>query len=342
MRRLIAVVVLICAGAGAYALGPVAQPSAMADAARALIASVDADQRAKLVWAFDAEERFNWHFIPRERQGLPLKAMTDRQRAAAFALLRTGLSEQGFSKAETIRSLEDVLLAMGDRIVRDPELYFFTIFGDPGAASWAWRYEGHHLSQNWTIVSGRPAATSPAFFGANPALVLEGPQKGTRALPAEADLAWALLGSLTDAQRQDAVIAAAAPNDIITGNARTAAIAGNTGLAAKAMTPPQRAMLMRLIEEHAGAQTSSLASARLDRVTSGGTDEIRFAWMGSTAQGPGLGHYYRIQGPAFLIEYDNVQNRANHQHIVWRDFAGDFGADLLGRHHLVDAEHRRN
>jgi hypothetical protein len=341
MRRVIAVAVIITAGAGAYALGPAAQPSAMADAARALIASVDADQRAKLVWAFDAEERFNWHFIPRERQGLSLKAMTDRQRAAAFALLRTGLSEQGFSKAETIRSLEEVLRAMGDRIVRDPELYFFTIFGEPGAASWAWRYEGHHTSQNWTIVGGR-AATSPAFFGANPALVMDGPRKGTRALPAEGDLAWTLLGMLSEAQRQDAVVAATAPNEIITGNSRTAAIAANTGLAAKAMTAAQRAMLMRLIEEHAGAQAASLAAARLDRVKSGGLDEIRFAWMGSTTQGPGLGHYYRIQGPAFLIEYDNVQNRANHQHIVWRDFTGDFGADVLGRHHLLDPEHRRN
>lgn len=340
MRRLIAFLVLAAAGSGALALGRFDQPDAMAERARGLIASVDAAARARLVWAFDDEERFNWHFIPRERQGLSLKAMTDSQRDLAFALLRTGLSEQGYTKAEAIRSLENVLREMGDRIVRDPDLYFFTIFGEPGDARWAWRYEGHHLSQNWTIVSGRPVATSPAFFGANPAEVLEGPRKGTRALAAEADLGWALFGSLSDAQRREAVVGATAPNDIITGNSRTAAIADNSGLAASAMTADQRALLKRLVDEHAGAQAGSLKAARLARVEAGGLDQIRFAWMGATSPGPGLGHYYRIQGPTFLVEYDNVQNQANHQHIVWRDFTGDFGADLLGRHYAADSHGR--
>ncbi len=126
--------------------------AAMAAAANALIAAVgEGPARAKLVWAFDSEERFNWHFIPRARQGLPLKEMSEPQRAAAMALLKTGLSASGFTKAEAIRSLEDVLFAQSGSATRDRELYFFTVFGTPGKGPWGWRYEGHHLAQNWTI-----------------------------------------------------------------------------------------------------------------------------------------------------------------------------------------------
>jgi hypothetical protein len=212
-------------------------------------------------------------------------------------------------------------------------LYFFSIFGEPGSPAWGWRYEGHHISQNWTIVDGKAVATTPAFLGANPATVQDGPAKGTRALGEEEDLAWALLQSLTDAQRHQAVIAPLAPNDILTSNTRKASILENSGLAADTMTAVQQAALMRLIEEHASVQAPALAAGRLAKVRGDGFSSIRFAWMGSAVRGPGNGHYYRIQGKSFLIEYDNVQNRANHHHIVWRDFDGDFGLDLLAAHY---------
>jgi hypothetical protein len=339
MTRWRAAAAILAAGLAMAGARQMAPEPAMAQAAQALIGTLDEAQLAKLRWPFDSEERFNWHFIPRERQGLPLKEMTGRQRAAAFTLLRAGLSEKGYTKAEAIRSLETVLAAAGGSIVRDPELYFFTIFGDPQSGTWAWRYEGHHLSQNWTIVGGRAVATTPAFFGANPAEVTSGPRRGTRALAAESDLAWMLLASLSDGQRAQAVVGADAPRDIITGAARTAAIEENTGLAASALTSEQQGVLMSLIEEHAASQAPSLAAARMAGVRSGGLEGIRFAWMGATNRGPGSGHYYRVQGPAFLIEYDNTQNRANHQHIVWRDFAGDFGADVLAGHHAGDPYH---
>jgi len=316
----------------------VAQPDrpadAMRDAARALLAAVDDGQRSKLAWSFADDERVNWHFVPRARQGLPLKEMTDAQRKAAAALLTTGLSASGVRKVEAIRDLEDVLFAQSGRASRDRDLYYVTIFGEPGADRWGWRYEGHHLSQNWTIVSGRAVATTPAFFGANPAEVMDGPHRGLRALPAEADLAWQLLDSLTARQRTRAVTAAEAPRDIITGNARTAAIIDRTGLPAAAMTDAQRAVLMRLVEEHASSQAPALAAARLEKARAVPAGDLLFAWMGATTRAPGAGHYYRIQGTTFLIEYDNTQNRANHQHIVWRDFAGDFGDDLLAGHYV--------
>jgi hypothetical protein len=320
--------------------------TAMAAAAKALLASLDDAQRAKIRFAFADEERFNWHFIPRERQGLSLKAMTGAQRAAAFGLLKTGLSEKGYTKAETIRSLELILRALEKRDMRDPEMYFFTIFGEPGSGPWGWRYEGHHISQNWTIVGGKAVGTTPAFFGANPGRSVAAPSAATPApqstpvepLAAEQQKARDLLAALTAEQRTAAITSATAPADILTTNVRKAAIIDNTGLAASAMTRPQQTLLMALIEEYASAQSPALAAQRMERVRLDGMEKIRFAWLGSTE--PGLGHYYRVQGASFLIEYDNTQNNANHPHTVWRDFAGDFGVDLLAAHYAQDPHHR--
>lgn len=162
-----------------------------------------------------------------------------------------------------------------------------------------------------------------------------------RPLGDEEDLAWALLESLSDAQRREAVVAAQAPNDILTSNTRKASILENGGLAGSSMSDTQRAMLMKLIEEHASVQAPSLAQQRLAKVRGDGVGNIRFAWMGSTTRSPGNGHYYRVQGRSFLIEYDNVQNGANHHHTVWRDFDGDFGVDLLAEHYASDPHHAR-
>lgn len=344
VRRILLATLILTAG-GVFVMARQRRPdAAMAGAAKALLGMLTQEQAAKIRWSFDSEERFNWHFVPRERKGLSFKDMTEPQRKAAFDLLRTGLSAKGFTKVETIRSLEVILRAVEKSARRDPELYFFTIFGEPGADTWGWRYEGHHVAQNWTIVDGKALATTPAFFGANPAEVLEdiqgAPPKGTRPLGAEEDLARALLDSLTEAQRQEAITADKAPQDIVTGNSRKAAIQDNTGLVAATMTAKQQALLMSLIEEHASSQPPELAALRLGRVKSDGLGAIRFAWMGSTQKGLGNGHYYRIQGKSFLIEYDNVQNNANHHHIVWRDFEGDFGDDVLAAHHAHDPDHQ--
>jgi hypothetical protein len=332
--------VLLALGAGVHVAEQGRPEVAMATAAKAFMATLDDAQRAKVQFEFDSEERFNWHYIPRVRKGLPLAEMKPAQRDAAMALLKTGLSASGFTRAEAIRSLELVLRAMEKRDSRDPEQYFFSIFGAPGGKSWAWRYEGHHLSQNWTVVAGKSVATSPAFFGANPAVVMDGPSKGTRALPAEADLGWAMLEGLEGKSREMAIVAGAAPNEILTANSRKAAILENVGLSVRDMSSKERALLMRLIDAHASAQQTDLAAARLAAIKAAGIENVKFAWIGATRNEPGAAHYYRIQGPTFLIEYDNTQNNANHQHIVWRDFAGDFGTDVLAEHYATDSEHR--
>jgi hypothetical protein len=333
MRRIIVLTLLIGTGVAVIArTPPPAPPPAMTAAARALLDALTPEQKAVAQFPFEAEERFVWFYTPVPRKGLTLKAMTEPQRKLAMNLLRSGLSEKGYAKAETIRSLEDVLVEMGGNPTqRDRELYYFTIFGEPGPkATWGWRYEGHHLSQNWTVVNGTAMATTPQFFGANPAEVRQGAKTGLRALATEEDLGFALLGSLGVTQRQAAIIDPKSPNDILTTNTREAAIQQDRGVSYAQLTGVQQAALLKLIEEHAGAQTDPIARDRLARAKSA-LNTVKFAWMGGTEKGQG--HYYRVQGSSFLIEFDNTQNNANHIHQVWRDFKGDWGRDLLAEHY---------
>jgi hypothetical protein len=311
-----------------------ALPATMLDAAHSFLASLDPAQRSRVLFAFNSEERFRWFYTPVSRKGISLKELNASQQQAALALLRAGLSEKGYTKAEMIRKLEDVLreLEQNHGPTRDPELYFFTFFGEPTSnGAWGWRYEGHHCSQNWTILDGKSIASSPQFFGANPAEVRNGPMKGTRVLGAEEDLGRSLLQSLAPAQKTEAVLAATAPDDIVTSNQRKAAIQDNKGIAYGSLNKDQQGMLLALIEEYLGAQPAAEARRRFDKIRAAGLDQIKFAWMGGLKSGEG--HYYRVQGSNFLIEFDNTQNNANHIHCVWRDFNGDWGEDLLAAHY---------
>lgn len=305
----------------------------MADAAQHFLAALTPEQRQKATFDLNDAERLNWHFIPRERKGLPFKEMTPAQRHLAHALLSTGLSHRGYLKATTIMSLEQILLDLeqGRGPTRDPELYFVTIFGQPGANSpWGWRVEGHHLSVNFTLANGQ-AVSAPTFFGSNPAEVRSGPRQGLRVLVEEEDLARALVGSLSEAQRRQAVIQTDAPRDIITGADRKARRLEPLGIGYPALNSDQQQRLQELVEAYARRHRPELAARDLEQIRQAGWDRVHFAWAGSLERGQG--HYYRVQGPTFLLEYDNTQNNANHIHSVWRDFANDFGEDLLRKHY---------
>ncbi len=310
----------------------------MTDTAKTFLAALTTGQRTKAALAFEDEERFDWHYIPRARKGIPLREMTPEQKHLAHALLSAGLSQSGYIKATTIMSLEEVLRAVendsGER--RNPDGYFFTIFGQPSESGiWGYRVEGHHLSLNFTIAGGRLAG-APTFFGANPAEVRSGPRKGLRALSREEDLARELLASLREEQVVAAIVDKTAYGDILTAASRKAALAGQpSGLPAERMTAAQRAKLESLLLEYVENLPAELAEGRLEKIRKAG-GEVRFAWAGGTARGEK--HYYRIQAPAFLVEYDNTQNDANHIHSVWRDLEGDFGLDLLAAHYR--ASHR--
>lgn len=305
----------------------------MTQTAGNLLASMKPEQRAKAVFRFEDEERFNWHFIPRPRKGVPLREMSPEQKQLAHALLSAGLSREGYIKATTVMSLDDVLriLEADNTGRRDAEGYYFSVFGTPAAGGkWGYRVEGHHLSLNFSLVNGRLAG-GPTFYGANPAEVRSGPRQGLRTLAREEDLARDLLGSLRPDQRTAAIVSATAYKDILTEASRKAALQGQpSGLSASRMNDGQREKLRTLVLEYAENLAPELAAARAERMRKAGAN-LFFAWGGPT--GRGQPHYYRVQAPDFLIEYDNTQNDANHIHSVWRDLDGDFGLDLLQAHY---------
>jgi hypothetical protein len=312
----------------------------MAEAASHFLAALSPEQKAKCTFALTSDERQNWHFVPKPRQGLTFKEMTPAQRLLAQGLLATGLSQRGYMKATTIMSLEDVLkeLEHGSGPVRDPEMYYVSIFGTPGAHDfWGWRVEGHHLSLNFTVGEGEHIAVTPSFMGSNPGEVRTGPRKGLRVLGAEEDLARQLVSSLDEGQRRIAIYTNTAPSEIITGADRKARQLTPFGLSASAMKDSQREMLWTVIKEYVYRYRPELADQDLKKIQGAGLDKITFAWAGSTERGEG--HYYRVQGPTFLMEYDNTQNNANHIHTVWRDLQDDFGEDLLREHY--DRDHTK-
>lgn len=307
---------------------------AIIDASNNFIQSLDATKRDRVNYAFDDEERLNWHFIPRARQGVPLKELNADQLAAARNLLQTLFSAKGFQKTENVRDLENVLaiLEPNGRFVRDPDLYYLTVFGVPSSqGAWAVRYEGHHLAFNWTFVEGAGIASTPQFFGSNPAEVRSGEKSGTRVLSAEEDLGRSLVQSLTTAQLRAALVPGDAPRDIFTSSQKEAAALEDVGVSFAQLDSAQRELLLSIISEVASAQPDAISSERLRWIREEGMDDIKFVWMGGLERGDA--HYYRVQGKSFLIEYDNTQNDANHIHLVWRDFDGDFGRDLIRLHY---------
>ena len=325
--------------------------SAMADAANAFLGGLTPEQRAKATFAFDSSERTHWNFIPIEgfpRNGLMTKDMTDAQRKKAHDLLKAGLSQRGYLTASAIMDLETILgdlenrgrdggRGRGEGMTRDPGRYFFSVFGTPSKKdTWGWRAEGHHVSLQFTVVKGTLIASSPTMFGSNPAEVLEGPKKGLRILADQEDTARALLMAFDEGQRTRAVIQNAALNEIVTTNKVEVTPLSPVGLTADAMTPAQRDMLMKVIETYTSKMADDIAAERVAKIRKAGVEKIGFAWAGEAERGKK--HYYRIQGPTFLIEHDNSQNNGNHIHSVWRDFAGDFGRDLL-REHLKAVAH---
>jgi len=306
----------------------------MVDVTNSFLASLTEMQRNSGTYQFDDEERLNWHFIPRDRNGIPLKSLNGNQLQSARDLLQTFFSAKGFQKSENVRALESVLaeIEVNGRIDRDPDLYFITVFGSPSLdGNWALRYEGHHMAFNWTFVGGQGIASSPQFFGSNPAEVRTGPKQGTRVLAVEEDLARTLVTSLDASQSSQAIIDTEVPRDIYTAAEKEVSALEDQGIAFSALNSQQKQTLISLIEELVLIQPTVIAEARMATIRHEGMDNIKFAWIGSIERGDP--HYYRVQGPGFLIEYDNTQNNANHIHLVWRDFMGDFGRDLIRMHY---------
>ena len=301
--------------------------------------------RQKVEIAFEEGERLRWHYIPVEmweRKGISIKEMNEKERTAAFNLLASGLSAKGYQKATAIINLESTLgeierVEGTARLIRDPELYFFSVFGDPtNNKPWGWRVEGHHVSLHYTVINKELISPYPSFFGSNPGEVRSGPNKGQRILSAEEDLARQLLVSLNADGKHKAIINATAPSDILTRDVPKVEFDAVEGLAAESMATSQRELLVKLIDEYVDRLPEEVAEIEAQKLRNADVNDIHFAWAGESERGKP--HYYRLHGPFFFVEYDNTQNDANHIHSVWRHLEDDFGVDLL-RMHYRQASH---
>jgi hypothetical protein len=303
---------------------PVVEPekiliAGIAQAAVRFFESLDAGQRDKAVYAFNSDERFRWHWTTPgnfPRNGLPLREMTADQKARAFELLQASISSMGFEKALNIISLQNDL-------GNDPELYYVTLFGTPGAPEpWGWRWEGHHLSRQFTVV-GEQIAMMPFFLGSWPTTT----EAGLRAMAQEEDAALELINSLTDDARGAAIFQDRPLTNHVTQNAAQVYPLDPVGMQYSDLAGTQQQLVTEIIQAYLGTLPDHIAASNLERMQNAGLEQIRFGWAGSLErQRP---HYFRLQGPTFLLEYDNTRNGGTHIHSVWRDFEHDFGYHLL-------------
>jgi hypothetical protein len=313
--------------------------SSMSDAAHAWLDSLNSEQRSKATFHYMDGERIFWYYPPLNRHGLPLRDMDGNQRNLALSLLATGLTDETNQQANLIIEHEEVLgplEAEAGHVTwpRDPELYYWTVFGDPtGSDPWGWRAEGHHLSVHYSVWGDQILAVTPFFLGANPAEVRKGPKLGQRILSQREDLAIELMASLDAGQRGKAIIHDNAPWDILGYNSSKQAIHNDEGLAARDLNGTQKEMLMTLISEYVGGVPEPVAADRMARIRDTGLDDYRLVWAGALDRS--RDHYYRIHGGQFIVEFDNIQNGANHIHSVWRDVENDFAQDVLRDHHLL-------
>jgi len=331
---------LVAAGAAGLALGvrpgaaATGDPPAFERAARAFLSSLTPTQRSRATFPFAGAERTRWHWtVPASvpRNGLPLGAMSPAQRRLALSLLRAGSSAAGYRKALEIMALQGVLQEMntGTADPFDPDLYYVSVFGTPGARAWGWRVEGHHLSRHVTVVGNRLVA-EPFFLGAWPTRAnsaFRSVPKGHRTMPREEDAAREIVLSLDGRLRRRVVFSGESLTDHVTQNAARVRPVERVGVLTSELPSAAQRRVLELVRTYLANHPSATGRDAFERIQRAGIGRMRFGWAGTTR--PGQPHYYRLQGPTFLLEFDNSRNSGTHIHSVWRDFERDFGRHLL-------------
>jgi hypothetical protein len=327
------------AGQDSEAVDVAAAVARMAAAATVWLAGLTATQQRRVCWSFESVERGDWHFAPRQRNGLALRDMDSDQRAMAYGLLETALSPQGNAKARAIMALETVLgeIERGRGPERDPLNYAFTLFGLPEEPPWGWRVEGHHLVVNVTVAGPEAVRITPTFCGSNPARIPHGEQAGHRVMAREYHLGLELARSLTPVQRRQAIIGERSLGNIVTARGRAQALRVPTGLPFAELNDAQRDLLIAVAAEHVGNAVDAVGLPYLAGVRRHGLEGLRLAWAGGMQEGEAF--YYRLHHPRLLIELDCTQNDANHIHSLWRDPTADWGRDVLGEHYRHHHDH---
>ena len=302
-----------------------------ADLVRSFLADLGPDQAGAASFTFEGSVRQGWSYLPGERDGLALHHMSRDCAVRALGLVAEALQPHAFAQVAAVMALEDVLdLGEGGGGRRHRGDYWVTVFGNPGGDPWGWRFEGHHVSINVTVVNSEVRAV-PLFLGANPAAVRHAGHVVSRPLGREEDAARALLAALDERQLRRAVVSSDPPADIRTGRQEWVDAMEPQGVAAAGLPSEGRRLLHDLVEVYLERLPDQLSGSHRAALAGSAADSIHFQWRGSTE--PGRPHYYALTGPRLLVEYDNVSSGANHVHTVLRDPDGDFAADLLAEHY---------
>jgi hypothetical protein len=325
------------------------QAAAMSESASAFLATLTSSQRAKIIHRFDDDAaRTNWSIWPppSEHEGLLVAVLTPVQRIAFHEMLMSAMSSQGYAKSAGIMWLDDILRAEEAGTLDNPDPvpepgtaqgqlpprrssanYRIVMFGQPGSARWGWMLTGHHLAANFTVVDGRVAFT-PLFVGASPQVIKGGPYAGWHVLGHEIVRAFALARSLTDEQRQSAIVSRApATNEFFTGRGRKEQLKTMVGIPASKLSAQQQQLLWGLVHEFVGSANDEAAETQLRSIRRDGLNQLHFAWWGSTTD-PAQRFMYRIHGPSILIEYvrqGQGSTPVNHVHAIVRDPRNDYG-----------------
>jgi hypothetical protein len=286
---------------------------------------------------FTDDARTNYVYWPYLRKGLSLEFMSAQQKMLTHDLLNTALSAKGYLSVIQVMQLEKIL--SDNEVIgfpRGPENYTLAIFGTPGQDNqWGWRFEGHHLSLNFALAPGELSVT-PSFLGASPALIRTGTMAGFRSQGYIHNAGLSLFDSLSESQQSQALAEGRLPSDILSGTLNRPRESWEdwkslpaTGIKIGQLDSQQQLLAQHLINEIVTVYRPEIASSYGNQID---INDIHFTWMGATAEGEA--HYWRMDGPDFLFEYDLVQGNGNHVHTVWRSKEGDFGADMLMQHRL--------
>lgn len=308
-----------------------AQVTELVTHAEKVLAAFTAEQKEAATFPLQDEERENWHYVPTKREGVRLDALSGEDQKLVHKLLSHSLSAQGHATAKEVIQLENLLYERSNKSeFRNPGNYTVAVFGTPSTEKpWGWRFEGHHLALNFTVVNEKVALTTPFFFGTNPAEVQEGELKGLRPLGKIEDAARQLSRAL-HGEGHHVRFSNDPPREILTGQERTAEALAKEGVLYSELSDAHKTRFLSLVSLIAANQRPEFL-----KVTPAHLAEAQLAWAGEFDKGEP--HYFRVQTPEFLIEYANTQNGANHAHLVWRDFKNDFGRDLLKEH--LEHEH---
>jgi len=309
--------------------------------ANAFVNSLNKGQKEKAVFPFNEMNRYDWHYLPASmvaRSGIAVKDLNNNQKLILDSLMQAYLSEEGYQRTKDIMGLEYFLKETEpSNSSRIPENYFVTVYGVPGKdRTWGWKFSGHHVSLNYTVVDNQ-LAFAPFFFGAFPAVVSYGSKKEKQIIKDEEELGFLLVNSFSEEQKRKAIFQVKAFSDIVTTNAVKVNPLNPIGLLGRDMTHAQKTVLNKLIVAYLLSMPKDIAKIRMEKIIDEDLNLVSFGWAGGTASGKP--HYFRVQGKSFLIEFDNTQNQANHIHTVWRDFTRDFGEDLLSEHYK-DSHHQ--